>query len=35
MFDELSICVSSVCCGVPCEAWLWAALAFLIYEVGG
>jgi hypothetical protein len=43
MFQELALYVSnvyasSVCGCVPCEAWLWAALAFVIYEtceVGG
>lgn len=31
MFEELSMCVASLC-GVPCEILPWALLAFLIYE---
>ena len=27
----IDTCVSGLC-GAPCGAWLWAALAFFVYE---
>jgi hypothetical protein len=32
MFPELDLCLPSLCGCVPCEAWLWAALAFIVYQ---
>lgn len=32
MLDELSLCISGLCGAVPCEIWLWAALALFVYE---
>lgn len=28
----IDTCVSGLCGCTPCEAWLWAVLAFFVYE---
>lgn len=32
LLTELSVCISCLCGSVPCEAWLWAALAVVVYR---
>jgi len=32
MLAELSTCFTGLCGAVPCEIWLWAALALFVCE---